>query len=368
MTDIVHKNQHTLDYSELTINKRGGIQGVSSLEIVAWLVASAVIMCVIAIEVSVNAMLITLFVITAPTIWWAIGKEVDFETKKENALERFAKSNGFSYQSFGDLKPHNQPGSIFARGSHKKQDNVVSGTLQGLPFEFYNYSYESGGQKTRLYYDLTIMEFTLPRKLPHLVIDSLIEPGQNLRSTLPISFSQSQRIELEGDFSQYFALYAPDSYAVTALTILAPDAMKTLLEHAMRCDIEIVENKLYFYWAGDDLMRDEVISKFETVQEVLAQIGKKLTRGEIFAKTSQARVTSENAPAPRLRKGWKPLAAVVLGGYLLTSWVRVFMPSLPDLSIFFVIAGLGLGARYLYKRADNHQILKQSVRKKRKTL
>ncbi len=65
-----------------------------------------------------------------------------------------------------------------------------------------------------------------------MIIDSLVEEGNGNSSTLPIIFDRSQRLVLEGDFYKYFMLYAPDTYGITALTIIAPDAMEILMRHA----------------------------------------------------------------------------------------------------------------------------------------
>src|SRR5690606_5391781 len=85
----------------------------------------------------------------------------------------------------------------------------------------------------------------LPHHMPHMVIDSLVEDTDI--SVLPVRFARSQKIDLEGDFYKYFAVYAPDRRELDALIVLAPDVMLTLLEQGAKGDIEFIDKRLYVY-------------------------------------------------------------------------------------------------------------------------
>lgn len=223
-------------------------------------------------------------------------------TKSIEQLKAFVLANSFEYQI--SLIPDEQQtsGTLFTQGESKVAKDVVSGKIGNLPFCFFRYNYVVGSGKSRTYYDAQVMEITLPRKLPHMVIDSLVEEGNNAQSVLPINFDNSQKLELEGDFYKYFTLYAPDKYAISALTVIAPDAMETLMRFGTACDIEIIDNKLYFYWPKVAGSGAEYKTMFETVQEILKEIGKKLCKDDIFALKNQEKVhTTTNSRGVRLK-------------------------------------------------------------------
>lgn len=236
--------------------------------------------------------------------------------------QRFALANGLLYENDLPEGIVGLPGTLFTHGNSGSHSvsHVFIGGLQGFPFTLFDYYYETGSGKHRRDYDATVMEITLPRMLPHMVIDSLVEPGNGSSSlsTLPIKFDAAQRLELEGDFYKYFTLYAPDKYAISALSIIAPDAMEVLIRHAALCDMEIIDNKLYFYWPELRKTKKDYEEAFETAGEVLNKIGKKLSRGDIFAHKSQANVHASAATqGVRLKNQNIAIATVVfISGYI----------------------------------------------------
>lgn len=217
---------------------------------------------------------------------WKITQLVQAWNERKLQLQRFAEVNNLVY--FPLVPTESRPGSIFTHGHSRRFGGALGGKLSGFSFLFYPYSYVVGSGKHQRKYDAMVMEITLPRILPHLVIDSLVEGGNGLESTLPITFDKSQRMQLEGDFYKYFNVYAPDSYSISALTIIAPDVMLTLLQHASLCDIEVVGNKLYFYWPEMAYTRADYKNAFSTVENILDKIGDKLVQGNIFKNDSQA--------------------------------------------------------------------------------
>lgn len=64
---------------------------------------------------------------------------------------------------------------------------------------------------------------------------------------LPLSFSSQQKIDLESDFSKYFTLYAPKGYDADVRYIFTPDIMMSLIDESHHFDVELIDDKLYFY-------------------------------------------------------------------------------------------------------------------------
>ena len=221
-------------------------------------------------------------------IGYAANSQISTDEKNDKKLAKFAKQNSFKFQAMNDSI--SQPGTLYSHGHTKYETRVISGEFTGLPMQLSDYHYTVGSGKSAINHTIRVMCLVLPRKLPHMVIDCLID-ANGTKSALPIIFDKSQKIELEGDFYKYFALYVPDKYAVSALSIIAPDAMEALMKMEALCDIEIIEDRVYFYWPKADMQSYSKI--FDTVQAVMGEIGRKLTRGDVFSTETQKRIHSE---------------------------------------------------------------------------
>lgn len=277
----------------------------------------------------------------------------------------FAEVNNWKYKQ--KIVVNEKPGSIFGLGNFRFAFDVIIGTLKGLPFNSFEYHYTTGSGKSQQTHFLQIFELTLPRLMPHMVIDSLVETGSYGASTLPIKFAGSQRIELEGDFSKYFSLYAPDNYGITALTVLAPDAMVALMDHASKCDIEIINNKLYFYWPSTPKTQKEYEEIFSTVDSVLDKTLDKLTTSDVFAQTSQATIHStEQNEGVRLKKSrWTYsvqlglivsfVSLVLIGSMLVGQNPSETTVGITLLCLFLLVVGLFGAAIYISVRKYRRQ-------------
>lgn len=234
-------------------------------------------------------------VITGVLLVLALVRYNRVHKQNKAALTAFAAQNNMAYQpKNGDI---DTSGALFSEGHSRRVIDELSGIINELPFRSYAYYYTTGSGKNQQTHDAMVMEITLPRVVPQFVIDSQIE------SVVPLSFDKSQKIELEGDFHKYFDLYAPDTYGVSALTLLAPDTMEVLMQHAALCDIEIVQNKLFFYWPVPAGNREQYEQLFTTAQAVLGKIGKKLATGNIYGTQSQAQIHAQpNGQGVRLRQ------------------------------------------------------------------
>mgnify|MGYP000123047919 CR=1 FL=1 len=237
----------------------------------------------------VKLLLILSFIVCAFMIFVEINRA---NKQLSKSTQEFSLANNFTY-----IQKENSrdvyPGSVLKKHSLLKFKEIITGTRFGLKFKTYIYVYIVGSGRRSRTVDLQVFEITLPRVLPHMVIDSLVESGNGQGSTLPIYFDKSQKIELEGDFNKYFAVYAPDKYGISALSVIAPDVMDVLLRHAALCDIEIIDNKLYFYWPDPAQSKTQFETYFNTVDEVMYEIGQKLVSSNIFANASQKQVHSQ---------------------------------------------------------------------------
>jgi hypothetical protein len=63
-------------------------------------------------------------------------------------------------------------------------------------------------------------------------------------STIPAAFKTSQKLQLEGNFGNYFDFYAPQNLQVNTLTVLAPNFMQIVMDSATMFDVEFYGDEL----------------------------------------------------------------------------------------------------------------------------
>jgi hypothetical protein len=162
-------------------------------------------------------------------------------------LDRFARANGMSY--LPALADPALPGMIFARGSAREASDLVRGDRPRF-VEFANYRYTTGSGKNRTTHRWGYVAVKLDSPLPHIVLDALSNNGL-FGSNLPEAFDRDQRLSLEGDFDQHFALYCPRDYEQDALYLFTPDIMARFIDNAAALDVEIVDDWLFLYAKRD---------------------------------------------------------------------------------------------------------------------
>lgn len=247
--------------------------------------------------------IIGFFIVLITTIVLAVAEinkpnQIDFNNKE--IFEKFASMNNFGYR-FEDSTPRS-PGSIFEYGINRKATHIITGNFRDLPFAFYKYSYIIRGPRTARKSDLQIIELTLPRKAPHMVIYSLVDYAIK-RANLKISFDRSQKLKLEGDIYQYFDLYASDKSGISALKAIAPDIIEVLMKYSAKCDVEIIDNKIYFYWPRIATTQQEYETYFTTVGMVLDKIQKILISNNFSAQQSQSNAHDQDAAGyPKIKQ------------------------------------------------------------------
>jgi hypothetical protein len=154
-------------------------------------------------------------------------------------LERFAKTNGLEYHK--RIVPAEQ-GIIFQLGSERHSDQVISGQYNGRDFWFGTHYYTIGSGKNRRTVASGVLNVTLPRAVPNVIID-----GRQNRLPIGGEFDRSQRLELEGDFNNYFTVYCPKNYERDVLYFLTPELMQALVDMNDKFDVEMLDHELYFY-------------------------------------------------------------------------------------------------------------------------
>lgn len=134
----------------------------------------------------------------------------------------------------GKLFKHPRAGELF---------NIVSGTIFGLPSELFNYTYKSGGGRSSVTHEVTVLQVVFKGLVPHF---SVIEKDETIDSILRPRDGQYAH-ELEGDFFKYYKLYVADNQEIEILEILTPEIMAFMIDEAKHFSFEFVENQLFIY-------------------------------------------------------------------------------------------------------------------------
>jgi len=118
--------------------------------------------------------------------------------------------------------------------------NTTAGILMSRSQTEYGYVYGNNIKSYTAFGNFHGIDIRLPVEMPHIYLDSLKAGGHGVNTVI----DSSQRIDLEGDFSQYFNVFVPVGYEAVALSIITPDVMEVLKLHASRFDVEIYGSHL----------------------------------------------------------------------------------------------------------------------------
>lgn len=161
-------------------------------------------------------------------------------------LRRFAAVNGFQFVE--NIRDPQHGGMIFDQGDSRVEKlGIIIPTSDGREIEIGNHEYVIGSGKNRRTVSFGFVRICLSRQLPHMVLDAKSNNFLGMMSNLPDTFNRSQRLSLEGDFDNYFSLYAPQQYERDALYVLTPNIMALLIDKAAKFDMEIVDSDLFLY-------------------------------------------------------------------------------------------------------------------------
>lgn len=188
-------------------------------------------------------------------------------------LELFAGNNGLVYEVSPDYSSN---GVIFKVGNdnHRTTD-LLSGKLYGYPYKLYWHNYTVGHGKNASFYHYEVMEIVLPKKLPQIFVD--YKGNNTLGQDILNQFKSRDMIQLEGDFSAHFKVYAIKKYAATVLTILNPAFMTALIDENIDYEIEFIDDRAYIYISGQMIAtRDNIMRIYSAAEFLILQLQKQL--------------------------------------------------------------------------------------------
>lgn len=171
-------------------------------------------------------------------MFWLPARSAARERAK---LYKFAVHNNLQLVAGFDNPSY--PGMIFDNGHSRQVNNALR---FGNGTEIGNFTYVTGSGKNRTTHNWGYVKIKLVRRLPHMILDAKVNNFWKF-SNLSDSFDRSQVLSLEGDFNNYFTLYAPRQYERDALYVFTPDVMLVMIDYGKEYDIEIVDDDLFIY-------------------------------------------------------------------------------------------------------------------------
>lgn len=151
------------------------------------------------------------------------------QSKVQSAfMQQLALAVGFTYEQKGDVS--NFKGHFLEIGHSQTIRDVLSGTYRNAPVRIFTYSFTIGYGKNQHTYSYTGFELKTKDNLPEIIIHpksvtDIIGFGDEWKP------NGTKNISLEGNFNDYFKVYAPENSEIETRQILAPDVMADLIDN-----------------------------------------------------------------------------------------------------------------------------------------
>lgn len=234
-------------------------------------------------------------------------------------LRQFALLNSLTYYS-GPLEGP-RSGLLFQQGD-EKYFQYLFGFSKGSIAEFGDYQYDTGSGRDRTTHYYGFVHVKLPRRLPNMVLDS--RQNNILGATgLPGSLRKDQILHLEGDFDNYFTLYAPKEYEQDALYIFTPDVMRAMVDAENHYDGEIVDDDFYLYTKRLDMQNVDSIEELLSVaNRITGQLDKQASQyKDERVEATPATQGTIAVPGARLQLSTISRSIIVVIAVLFAYWI-----------------------------------------------
>jgi hypothetical protein len=183
---------------------------------------------------------------------WYLARPLPARWRAIRPWRRWYRLNGFAEDNGLVYLPHldtGLDGLMFRQGTQRRVTDMLG--TRDASFVIGTFHFVAGDNMRTLGRDpaFSFLRVKLPRPVPHLVLISTARRRFHGYSSVGLSFAESQRVRLEGDFDRTFSAYAPDGYGADARYVLTPDLMARLVDNASTFDLEFVDDALYVYSA-----------------------------------------------------------------------------------------------------------------------
>jgi hypothetical protein len=171
-----------------------------------------------------------------------IGRRV--LTFEDSIWRQFAAVNNFKVQPRLVVAAMVPP-TMLKAGNSRTNSEGVSGMAGQTAFDIFWFEFTIGSGKNSHSFPTTIIRLDINAQLPYLFLRA--KKGLTIGDTS----SLKEKLKLEGDFNNFFTVYAEQNSEVDDLVILTPDVMQFLISQDPEYNIEFYTNSLYIIADGD---------------------------------------------------------------------------------------------------------------------
>lgn len=195
------------------------------------------------------------------------------KSKFENSLfKAFAAANSFSF--YKNVPGMAQSGMIFSLGHSQRYSDVVVGQYKSWVLNLFLYTYTIGYGKGSHTYDRAVLAVYFNTSLPAFVLrrhnkfQMLNEEGESLNRS-----GYTQKVELEGGFSDHFIVFIRPDTQDDVLAILTPDVMQLLL-NLDKYELEMTyKGSFYVYSHGFIDKTQSLVEMYQIVGAITSKLG-----------------------------------------------------------------------------------------------
>ena len=256
----------------------------------------------------------------------------------------FAHANGWKYSLNSSLLPHD--GSVFSDTLRSTSADGIRGKLAGADMRIGSYAPEIVSGRHPELNDCAIAQVKLPRRVPHILLDSV---KNNMSPGATSGVYGNQVVSLEGNFDEYFTLYAPARYGRDVRYIFTPDVMELLVNTAQQYDIELIDDTLYICMRGlynSPTVDDGEASSLKNLKDIVmvaAVLSSKIHSRVDFYADERAETKSKHTVASvgkrlntlkisdvyliLLLLGCSAITVIALMAFRQTEWYRIIFPN-----------------------------------------
>lgn len=185
---------------------------------------------------------------------------------KDSVWWRFAEANGWLV--IPELAPELLLPPSLQFGGNQVISPVIGAQLGTVRADMFVYQTTVGEGKNRQVYYFSVARVVLPVSLPHIMLRAKHGISDEVRQ----DFADGEKLQLEGDFEDYFSLQIENGHEVDALEILTPDVMQALVSFSQREDIEILMDSMYFIVSGDNRTPEGITKLVQSIVSLTEQI------------------------------------------------------------------------------------------------
>ncbi len=185
-------------------------------------------------------------------------------------VEQFAKQNGYTLDH-GQNESITPVSTYLKMGRNQYIDHVMTGLYGRFPLRIYTFNTTIGDEKDPEQLEFSVFEISYPGTVMNMLLDT----GNHI---LDKSLIVGKKLELEGNFNNYFDVYVPEGSEIEALMILTPDVMEQLIVKSRKYSIEISNNKLFIYTEREINNSEELEAVSQFAEAFITQIGPTLER------------------------------------------------------------------------------------------